>query len=100
MVIFDLFCQKLFTYLFKSGNYLGTSWLEILKCISQLELAQMIGTGVKNQFLAKSPSNSTIPESAFNFTAHVETLLQPLQVKGYHKTSSFSTSTFKSINPI
>ena len=39
----------------------------------------MIGTGVKNQFLAKSPSNHSIPESAFNFTAHVETLLQPLQ---------------------
>ena len=62
-----------------SGNYLGTSWLEILKCISQLELAQMIGTGVKNQFLSKSPSSGTVPESAFNFSAHVETLLQPLQ---------------------
>ncbi|XP_061181615.1 brefeldin A-inhibited guanine nucleotide-exchange protein 1-like isoform X3 [Saccostrea echinata] len=29
------------------GNYLGKSWLEIAKCISQLELAQLIGTGVK-----------------------------------------------------
>ncbi|EDV23139.1 uncharacterized protein TRIADDRAFT_36208 [Trichoplax adhaerens] len=29
------------------GNYLGSSWLEVLKCISQLELAQLIGTGVK-----------------------------------------------------
>ncbi|XP_021363168.1 brefeldin A-inhibited guanine nucleotide-exchange protein 1-like isoform X2 [Mizuhopecten yessoensis] len=29
------------------GNYLGRSWLEILRCISQLELAQLIGTGVK-----------------------------------------------------
>ena len=29
------------------GNYLGKSWLEILRCISQLELAQLIGTGVK-----------------------------------------------------
>nr|XP_022909344.1 brefeldin A-inhibited guanine nucleotide-exchange protein 1 [Onthophagus taurus]XP_022909345.1 brefeldin A-inhibited guanine nucleotide-exchange protein 1 [Onthophagus taurus] len=34
------------------GNYLGNSWLEILKCISQLELAQLIGTGVRPQFLA------------------------------------------------
>ncbi|KAI4470106.1 guanyl-nucleotide exchange factor [Holotrichia oblita] len=34
------------------GNYLGTSWLEILKCISQLELAQLIGTGVRPQFLS------------------------------------------------
>ena len=29
------------------GNYLGTAWLDILKCISQLELAQLIGTGVR-----------------------------------------------------
>ena len=58
------------------GNYLGSSWLEILKCISQLELAQMIGTGVKNQFLSKTPGSSTGAET-FNFTAHVETLLQP-----------------------
>ncbi|KAK3091259.1 hypothetical protein FSP39_018373 [Pinctada imbricata] len=29
------------------GNYLGKSWHEILRCISQLELAQLIGTGVK-----------------------------------------------------
>lgn len=29
------------------GNYLGRAWHEILKCISQLELAQLIGTGVK-----------------------------------------------------
>lgn len=69
------------------GNYLGSSWLEILKCISQLELAQMIGTGVKNQFLAKSPSNPQIPESAFNFTAHVETLLQPLSATSAHAES-------------
>lgn len=39
------------------GNYLGGSWLEILRCISQLELAQMIGTGVKNQFLQQQTSN-------------------------------------------
>ncbi|KAJ8919644.1 hypothetical protein NQ315_006170 [Exocentrus adspersus] len=34
------------------GNYLGTSWLDILKCISQLELAQLIGTGVRPEFLS------------------------------------------------
>lgn len=33
------------------GNYLGKSWLEILKCISQLELAQLIGTGVRTRFI-------------------------------------------------
>ncbi|KAJ8930997.1 hypothetical protein NQ314_016167, partial [Rhamnusium bicolor] len=34
------------------GNYLGSSWLDILKCISQLELAQLIGTGVRPEFLS------------------------------------------------
>ncbi|CAH0546224.1 unnamed protein product [Brassicogethes aeneus] len=34
------------------GNYLGKSWLDILKCISQLELAQFIGTGVRPEFLS------------------------------------------------
>jgi len=36
------------------GNYLGSSWLDIVKCISQLELAQLIGTGVRPQFLSGS----------------------------------------------
>merc|ERR1711860_426508 len=31
----------------------------------------------------ESPSNPQIPESAFNFTAHVETLLQPLQTSAH-----------------
>ena len=37
-----------------SGNYLGTSWLDIMKCISQLELAQMVGTGIRPQYLSVS----------------------------------------------
>ncbi|XP_005095830.1 brefeldin A-inhibited guanine nucleotide-exchange protein 1 isoform X2 [Aplysia californica] len=36
------------------GNYLGKSWLEILRCISQLELAQLIGTGVKTKYIASA----------------------------------------------
>lgn len=36
------------------GNYLGSSWLDILKCISQLELAQLIGTGVRPQYLSST----------------------------------------------
>jgi len=61
------------------GNYLGTSWLDILKCISQLELAQMIGTGVKNQYLAaKSPLASSGDQSAFNFSSLGDVLLTPL----------------------
>jgi brefeldin A-inhibited guanine nucleotide-exchange protein len=40
------------------GNYLGKSWLEILKCISQLELAQLIGTFVKTRYIT-GPGNQT-----------------------------------------
>ena len=52
----------------------------------------MIGTGVKNQFLAKCPSNPQITESAFNFTAHVETLLQLLQTSAHTDSQVFKES--------
>lgn len=39
------------------GNYLGGSWLDIVKCISQLELAQLIGTGVRPQYLSGGPTH-------------------------------------------
>ena len=32
---------------FLDGNYLGLAWGEVLRCISQLELLQLIGSGVK-----------------------------------------------------
>lgn len=48
-----------------SGNYLGKSWLEILKCISQLELAQLIGTGVKPQYI--KDSGLKMPQENSNF---------------------------------
>lgn len=41
------------------GNYLGKSWLEILKCISQLELAQLIGTFVKTRYINGPSSGSS-----------------------------------------
>lgn len=44
--------KTLITVAHTDGNYLGSSWLDIVKCISQLELAQMIGTGVRPQFLS------------------------------------------------
>lgn len=46
--------KTLITVAHTDGNYLGNSWLEIIKCISQLELAQLIGTGVRPQFLSGS----------------------------------------------
>ncbi|XP_054711883.1 brefeldin A-inhibited guanine nucleotide-exchange protein 1-like [Uloborus diversus] len=50
--------KTLITVAHTDGNYLGKAWLEILRCISQLELAQLIGTGVKPQYL-----NSQAPHS-------------------------------------
>lgn len=53
------------------GNYLGSSWLEILKCISQLELAQLIvnNTSKKNIHIAITPSNySTLSTNYINHT--------------------------------
>ncbi|XP_030068916.1 brefeldin A-inhibited guanine nucleotide-exchange protein 2 isoform X1 [Microcaecilia unicolor] len=44
--------KTLITVAHTDGNYLGNSWHEILKCISQLELAQLIGTGVKTRYFS------------------------------------------------
>ncbi|RWS13810.1 brefeldin A-inhibited guanine nucleotide-exchange protein 1-like isoform X6 [Dinothrombium tinctorium] len=46
--------KTLITVAHTDGNYLGKSWLDILRCISQLELAQLIGTGVKPPLLSAS----------------------------------------------
>ncbi|EDO41902.1 predicted protein [Nematostella vectensis] len=48
--------KTLITVAQTDGNYLGHSWHEILKCISQLELAQLIGTGVKTMGASTSSS--------------------------------------------
>lgn len=45
------------------GNYLGSSWLDIVKCISQLELAQLIGTGVRPQYLSSTGHRPPDPSS-------------------------------------
>ncbi|XP_075439890.1 brefeldin A-inhibited guanine nucleotide-exchange protein 1 isoform X2 [Ascaphus truei] len=49
--------KTLITVAHTDGNYLGSSWLEILKCISQLELAQLIGTGVKPRYISGTMRN-------------------------------------------
>lgn len=48
--------KTLITVAHTDGNYLGSSWLDIVKCISQLELAQLIGTGVRPQFISSTKS--------------------------------------------
>ena len=54
------------------GNYLGSSWLEILKCISQLELAQLIGnnTSKKNIHIALTPAIATNYSSSSSLLAN------------------------------
>ncbi|XP_028850185.1 brefeldin A-inhibited guanine nucleotide-exchange protein 2 isoform X2 [Denticeps clupeoides] len=44
--------KTLITVAHTDGNYLGNAWHEILRCISQLELAQLIGTGVKARYIS------------------------------------------------
>ncbi|RZF39341.1 hypothetical protein LSTR_LSTR000862 [Laodelphax striatellus] len=51
--------KTLMTVAYTDGNYLGSSWLDIVKCISQLELAQMVGTGVRPQFISAYNSNKS-----------------------------------------
>lgn len=46
------------------GNYLGPSWLDIVKCISQLELAQLIGTGVRPQYLSGPTHRDALDRTA------------------------------------
>ena len=50
--------KTLITIAHTDGNYLGKSWYEILKCISQLELAQSIGVNVINNQKVANPSSS------------------------------------------
>ncbi|XP_046858105.1 brefeldin A-inhibited guanine nucleotide-exchange protein 1-like isoform X5 [Xenia sp. Carnegie-2017] len=57
--------KTLLTIAQTDGNYIGKSWLEILKCISQLELAQLIGTGVKTRYLHTAFSGVTNSPTAF-----------------------------------
>ncbi|GLH01180.1 Protein MON2 homolog [Gryllus bimaculatus] len=51
--------KTLITVAHTDGNYLGGSWLDIVKCISQLELAQLVGTGVRPQFISGPKTHSS-----------------------------------------
>lgn len=59
--------KTLITVAHTDGNYLGGSWLDVVKCISQLELAQLIGTGVRPQLLGP-PSKPHFPSPLSNLT--------------------------------
>ena len=61
--------KSLVTIAYTDGNYLQDSWLEVLKVISQLEMAQLIGTGVKPQFISivKEKDLKSVKESSSFF---------------------------------
>ena len=52
--------KTLITIAYTDGNYLGHSWLEILQCISHLELLQLIGTGIKPRYLSTSSNTPVV----------------------------------------
>jgi len=66
--------KTLITVAYTDGNYLGSSWLDIIKCISQLELAQMVGTGVRPQFLSQVISKTYPPIEALSQKLNFTTL--------------------------
>ncbi|KAK2727991.1 hypothetical protein QYM36_008460 [Artemia franciscana] len=59
--------KMLITVAHTDGNYLGKSWMDILKCISQLELAQLIGTGVRPQYITAYNNINNINNQLTNF---------------------------------
>ncbi|XP_048583059.1 brefeldin A-inhibited guanine nucleotide-exchange protein 1 isoform X2 [Nematostella vectensis] len=72
--------KTLITVAQTDGNYLGHSWHEILKCISQLELAQLIGTGVKTMGASTSSSaHSTHNSKPVSAAAVAHSLSTPSQ---------------------
>ncbi|XP_037271150.1 ADP ribosylation factor guanine nucleotide exchange factor Sec71 isoform X1 [Rhipicephalus microplus] len=71
--------KTLITVAHMDGNYLGKSWLDILRCISQLELAQLIGTGVKPRYLGGSGSGLA-QASAGAHGALQDSVLDPMEL--------------------
>lgn len=72
--------KTLITVAHMDGNYLGKSWLDILRCISQLELAQLIGTGVKPRYLGGSGSGSAQAAASGAHGALQDSVLDPMEL--------------------
>lgn len=52
--------KTLITVAYTDGNYLARSWLEVLQCISHLELLQLIGTGIKPRYVSGSGNTPVV----------------------------------------
>lgn len=77
--------KTLITVANTDGNYLGRSWLEILRCISTLELAQLIGSGVKSQFITGSSVGSHTSVSSSMSKENLVSTLDPDTFKDHKK---------------
>ncbi|XP_050735041.1 brefeldin A-inhibited guanine nucleotide-exchange protein 1-like isoform X2 [Eriocheir sinensis] len=87
--------KTLITVAHTDGNYLGKSWLDILKCISQLELAQLIGTGVKSQYI--KDSGLKIPHEPSNFLDAFPEIFTGEQKKLAHIKESMGETSSQSV---
>ena len=87
--------KTLITVAHTDGNYLGKSWLEILKCISQLELAQLIGTGVKPQYI--KDSGLKMPHETSNFLDNFPEFISGEQKKLAHIKESMGETSSQSV---
>ncbi|KAK7060645.1 Brefeldin A-inhibited guanine nucleotide-exchange protein 1 [Halocaridina rubra] len=87
--------KTLITVAHTDGNYLGKSWLEILKCISQLELAQLIGTGVKPQYI--KDSGLKMPHETSNFLDAFPEFITGEQKKLAHIKESMGETSSQSV---
>ncbi|CAH0389951.1 unnamed protein product [Bemisia tabaci] len=79
--------KTLITVAHTDGNYLGSSWLDIVRCISQLELAQMVGTGVRSQFLSLTKTYPSVDTLSLKLNL---TSLDPSVKESIGETSSQS----------
>ncbi|PAA89773.1 hypothetical protein BOX15_Mlig000993g4 [Macrostomum lignano] len=77
--------KTLITVANTDGNYLGRSWLEILRCISTLELAQLIGSGVKSQFITGSSVASHASGSSATLKDNLSSSIDPEAFRDHKK---------------
>ncbi|XP_021954399.1 brefeldin A-inhibited guanine nucleotide-exchange protein 1 isoform X2 [Folsomia candida] len=70
--------KTLITVAQTEGNYLMSAWLDILKCISQLELAQLAGAGHRS--VKDAASKSALTWAALAGTATVDTSHDPMSL--------------------
>jgi len=88
-------CIKiLITIAHTDGNYLGKSWYEILKCISQLELAQSVGINViNNQSNNRAIANANTANNNFSSSNSSGGGSSSTQSSSFNQTNNNSGST-------